>query len=276
MSKDVLKQQLGTIELLLIWEGEVSNARLTELFSVHRTQISDLMLQYRTMFPLALRPKKGRWGYLANRANLKPKLTDGSLKAYVAVLNRGISPSANVAVIEPIQHEPSGKLFARLSQAIRKQQGVQITYRSFTRPKARECVIFPHAMVQSQGRWHVRAFCRESDQYQDFAIGRVSQAVLIDEVYEEVQALDKAWNTWVNLSIVVHPALNPQAQSIIKEERFKGVNGLVQKTRAAFAHYLLQELRVATNVKKQLPPDYLLALKNKKALEKWLPKNEVD
>jgi WYL domain len=274
MSRNVLKRQLAGIELLLIWEGEISSARLSELLTVHRTQVSDLILQYRTMFPLAARPNKGRWGFTANRAHLKPKLTDGSLKAYVAVLNHGEIPSVNVEVAEPLQLDPSSKLFARVSKAMRKQQGIVITYRSFARPKQHELVIFPHAMVQSQGRWHVRAFCRESNQYQDFVMGWINQVVFMDEVYEDVQVLDKAWHTWVNLSIGVHPALSPQAQSLVKEERFKGATGFVQKTRAAFAHYVLDELRVAINIKKQLPPDYLLALKNKKAVEKWLLPNE--
>ena len=56
----------------------------------------------------------------------------------------------------------------------------------------------------------------------------------------------------------------------MRNEYFKGTAARVENCRAALLNYLAQELMAATDMKRQAPPDFQLAIENIQECRRWL------
>jgi hypothetical protein len=69
-------------------------------------------------------------------------------------------------------------------------------------------------------RWHARAFDRESEQFRDFVLGRLSKVKIADEAGSATRD-DADWRSFVSLIIAPHPGLTPaQSRAIAIAMRF--------------------------------------------------------
>ena len=128
-------------------------------------------------------------------------------------------------------------------------------------PAGTRRVIYPHAVVRGSQRWHTRAWCGERLEYRDFTLGRISSPSLIDAKPKELPP-DQAWDTMVEVRVAAHSALPHEQEKVILDEYFKGTAGRRFSVRAALLNYLLNDIRAATEPKRQAPPEYLLEVTN--------------
>jgi predicted DNA-binding transcriptional regulator YafY len=77
-----------------------------------------------------------------------------------------------------------------------------------SRPEPMRRTIEPHALAYDGFRWHARALDRETAEFHDFVLGRVSTPKSGGED-DSKSAADVDWNSFVDLVIARHPELIP-------------------------------------------------------------------
>ena len=215
---------------------------------------------------------------------------DPKLKAYVAThaayvaAERAAGDQPVALMLAPyLSEEGGGQLstdwsfthtsphtFSRINLAIADRVRVKFSYCSMGNPEPHERTVEPHCLVKTGRRWHVRGYCVEKQDFRDFVLGRMSKVKLLTDPSTAAPSGDQAWSTFVDVRIVAHPKLSEAQQLVVRNEYFNGTAARVEKCRAALLNYLVQEIRAATDVSVQRPPDYQLAIENMDECRQWL------
>lgn len=270
---DVQDERLERVARLLIWEGRLSRARLMELFGLSGTRASEWLKEFREA-----RPDWVEWD-----SRLRSLVTTSA--AYRAIekseaaaveLMGGAEPDIGVldgdsALILPWDFaRVSPYIFSRLRLAIKDSVRIGFNYSSMSRPSVHARVIEPHSIIRAGRRWHVRGYCVERRDFRDFVLGRMSGVLLTEEASCHRSTEDAKWNRSVKVRLVAHPALSAEQIQLVRREYFAGMAARSTTCRGPLVPYFIQELRAATDVQRQLPPDYQLALDNTEECKEWL------
>ena len=270
---DVQDERLERVARLLIWEGRLSRARLMEQFGLSGTRASEWLKEFREA-----RPEWVEWD-----SRLRSLVTTRT--AYRAIersdaaaveLMGGAEPDIGVldgdsALILPWDFSRvSPYIFSRLRLAIKDGVRIGFNYSSMSRPSVHARVIEPHSIIRAGRRWHVRGYCVERRDFRDFVLGRMSDVLLTEQVSSHRSTDDAKWNRSVKVRLVAHPALSAEQMQLVRREYFAGTAARSTTCRGPLVPYFIQELRAATDIERQLPPDYQLALDNKEECKEWL------
>lgn len=256
------------MDVLVRWEGELSNARIREVFGVQAVQSSRLLAAYMAERGEAL-------SRATPRAPVKPSprfddvVPPTSADDYVRLLSGASTslPGSDLLVdARPSLLSENPRLFADLLTACRAGTGLWIAYGSMQNPGGIERSIFPHSLVRAPRRWHMRAWCDLRKEFRDFALGRVLSYTMLDQAAPKLRRQDVDWNKFVNLKVVAHPEFGEEHQRLLRREYFAGKASLNLRVRKALASYVVQDLRLATDLKRDRPPQFQLYLKNSESL----------
>lgn len=281
---DTPHQRLAILKLLLIWEGRLNRARLMELFNLGSNSASVWIREFRELNPewLVWDTKTRSYhatlsAYKAWRTADPRRLNEAAfLRQYLAMVglphaSSGVAPGeVGVLAAFPDLSTPTPQHFATLSEAIRLRRAVQLTYRSMQNPEPHLLVISPHNLIRAGRRWHVRAFCDTRQGFRDYALGRMVEVQLLQASASRGEEDDTAWLASVPVRLVAHPKLSPGQEALIRFEYFGNTAARVETCRGALVSYFIQDARAATDVSKQLPPDYQLAVANLDEVKPWL------
>ncbi len=270
------------LELLLLWEGRLNNARVRELFGLSAVRASEWIREFRGRHPRWMRwDSKTRSYhatpemYRAGREDARQSERAASLARYLALVglpHAGPDEFSDRVIwgAFPDLSTPQPHIFAVLREAARMQRAVQIIYRSMQDPDPHERTIAPHSIVRAGRRWHTRAFCSTKKEFRDYALGRIVDAQLREEPAERREVEDEAWCTPVRVHLIAHPDLTPAQEALIRYEYFNETARRVQTCRGALVSYFIQDIRAAIDLKTQRPPEYQLAVDNVKEVTRWL------
>lgn len=256
---DSSSSRLDEIETVLYWEGQIDNARIRELLGVKTVWASRLLAELIVrMKGKVLRPRKH--GPVILEEHLARKRS--SPTPYLKILGRSpLSPSQwTDARIDLTTVCPA--VFSAVHRAIELGVGIRISYRSMSNPKGSARVVYPHTVVRAPRRLHLRGWCAQSQDFRDFVLARIQSAAVTDDPAPHSAAADMAWNRDVELTLVPHPALTPDQQTLIADEFFPGARARKLRVKEALAGYVVQDLRLATNLENHRPPEYQLFLAN--------------
>jgi len=253
-------ERLSDLETVLLWEGEIDNLRIRELFGVQSVWASRLLAELtKHMGKRARRATAYAPLQLAPDANGRGKRQ--SPDEYLRVVTRTTAETRSEALFEDARRDLSvvaPEVFSSVVKAMRIGVGLQLVYQSLNHPKGTERIVFPHALIRVPRRWHMRAWCSERKDFRDFTLGRVASAALTEKPAPQGRANDKDWNEVVSFNVVAHPELTPEQQAMIAAEYFPGASARNLKVRRCFAPYIIQDLRLATDPRKHAPPEYQL------------------
>jgi hypothetical protein len=102
-------------------------------------------------------------------------------------------------------------------------------------------VIKPHALAHDGFRWHARTFDRETGEFRDFVLGRMSKPKPGRRAGSASKE-DAAWHSFVALVIALHPGLTPaQKRTIALDYGIRGGSASI-KVRRALLFYALKRL----------------------------------
>lgn len=256
---------------ILLWEGRIGRARLIAEFELSPIRASEWLRDFRESYPTWV-----AW-------DPKLKAYEATHAAYVAV-NRTSTEQPVAAMLAPYLSEEGGgqmstdwsftrtspQVFSRINLAITDRVRVKFSYCSMGNPEPHERTLEPHSLVKTGRRWHVRGYCVEKQDFRDFVLGRMSKVKLLTDPSTADPKGDRTWSTFVEVRIVAHPKLSEAQQLVVRNEYFNGTTARVEKCRAALLNYLVQEIRAATDVNVQRPPDYQLAIQNMDECRQWL------
>lgn len=264
-----LGERLRQLESVLLWEGQLDNARVRHLFSIQAVQASRLLREFADAHPHGVRRDAQRAAYVAT-GRFRPQHAQGDLQEYLA-LQDASSPIR--AVVEDSRLEltlPDARVFSELVRACVERKPVTILYRSMSTPQGRLRLVYPHAVVRAGRRWHMRAWCFEREGFRDFAVTRVGSVRSAPEAPPMPPQEDRAWTTMAKVILVAHPALKKPQAELIEHEHLGGRNSRALEVRSCLVDYVLQDLRVAVDVQRHRPPEYQLAVANLAEIEPHL------
>ena len=281
---DTIHQRLAMLKLLLIWEGRLNRGRIMGLFDLSSNWASVWIREFREQYPDWLSWDTKTRSFHATPAAYKEwRATDpqrfadaASLAQYLALVGL---PYAATSVVPgdggllaafPDLSTPSPQHFAVISEAIRQHRSVQLTYRSMQNPEPHPRIISPHNLIRAGRRWHVRAYCDTRQDFRDYALGRIADVKPLSVPASVGEKDDKAWLANVQVRLIAHPDLTFAQESLIRFEYFGNTAARVETCRGALVNYFIQDVRAATDVKKQRPPDYQLAVANLEEVKPWL------
>ena len=275
MQNDRLRHMM----LLLIWEGSLSRKRLIELFNLSGIRASEWLREFRDQQPSFSRwddatkshlPTSALYQWLKDTALDEAGTASLGLNQYLPLVRSLLSPDEWLVEGFPTLSSPSPAIFACLQRAIAKQQGVAITYVSMTRPEPHSRVLFPHSIICTGQRWHVRGYSPEHGEFRDHNIGRLLSAVAVSEISPITAAGDAKWHEKLPVHLIPHPMLPLHQAGVVQHEYFGGLSGRIDHIRAALVPYYLADKQVALDLDVQLPPSYLLAVANPEEVRPWM------
>lgn len=263
--EESVSDRLADLETILRWEGELDNARIRQFLGVKPVWASRLLAEViERLGALIKRPSKHGpivWASPTSRPN--PRQSPDSYLKLVSSAPGGadaLLPCLHDARIDLTAVHPG--VFSTALQAARSGCGARIVYRSMTNPEGVSRTVFPHALVRAPRRWHMRAWCAERGDFRDFVLSRVQAAESVETPRPEEAMVDHdtSWTRMVDLRLVPHPSLTEAQQNLIAAEMFPGARAKRLRVRHCLAMYVLQDLRVALDLKRDLPPEFQLAL----------------
>lgn len=272
--------RLADLETILRWEGELDNARIRQFLGVKPVWASRLLAELiERLGALIKRPNKRGpivWASPAPRSN--PRQSPDAYLKLVSSAPGGadaLLPCLHDARIDLTAVHPG--VFSTVLQAARTGAGVKILYRSMNHPEGIPRIVFPHALVRAPRRWHMRAWCTERRDFRDFVLSRVQAAEGVDATRppEAAEDRDTGWTRMVDLRLVPHPSLTEAQQNLIAAEMFPGARAKRLRVRRSLAMYVLQDLRVAVDLKRDLPPEFQLALASPEGIGDLLPDAKI-
>tara|TARA_R110002124_G_scaffold14345_9_gene64126 strand:- start:27191 stop:27976 length:786 start_codon:yes stop_codon:yes gene_type:complete len=251
-------KQFEFIELVLAYEGLLTNQRMRETFGISSVQASRIIATYRNAYPRNTSPIKGEGrGRYMPTSRFSPAIATLSIDQYFrAVANTSINVEME-EVRQDFTHVDPGH-FRVLHASVTMNGAVQIIYRSMNNPGGTERVVHPRAFVFAGRRWHLRAFDETTEEHRDFNLARICGAELVEKA--TTTPPDFEWDEYVNLQLRPHPRLNSAQEQLIRDELFNGAAGRQVTTRRALVRYVLRDLEVAENPDTQQPPEYQLYL----------------
>lgn len=251
-------KQFEFIELVLAYEGLLTNQRLRETFGITGVQASRIIAAYRDAHPhnIATDKGKGKGRYIPT-----PRFSPTVAMLRIDHYFRATSNTSTSIEVEEVRQDfthVDPKIFRALHSAVHVKGAVHINYRSMNNPEGVERVVHPRAFVFAGRRWHLRAFDEVTEEHRDFNLARIGAAEAAEK--SASTPLDVDWDEYVKLQLRPHPLLNSAQERLIRDELFNGAAGRQVTTRRALVPYVLRDLEVAENPDTQQPPEYQLCL----------------
>lgn len=246
------RKRLQFLEFKLYWEGKVNRGDLTAEFGISIPQASVDFTKYQEMAPQNISYNSSAKHY-EPAETFSPIFIELSADAYFSTIL--CSPTESIATCgsDYVAAVPNPSrvigldVLRILVQAIKNKQVVSVDYRSFNNPQAGNTrLISPHAFGTDGSRWHVRAFCHESNSFKDFVLGRIASAVMGSESDIDVNS-DHKWLNYAEVVIGPNPKLNEAQKSIVAMDYGMTDFELKFKCRIALLYYLTKKLGIDRN-----------------------------
>ena len=271
-----VERRLAFIEERLFWLGEVNRTDLVRRFGVSMSQASGDIGRYLAHDPPGVTYDKSAKCYVAGdsyRAVLAApdakrflgelRLVDlGSLSAEETML--GVLPPFDAT---PLPERAIDPLVLRaVLRAMRERRALDVLYQSMSRPSPMQRVIEPHALAHDGFRWHARAYDRETKEFRDFVLGRMSRPKMREQAGTP-PADDAEWNAFATLVIAPHPKLTTaQARAIAIDYGIRGRSTTV-KVRRALLFYALKRLGLDVAPEARPASEQHIVLLNRREVE---------
>lgn len=251
-------RQFEFIELVLAYEGLLTNQRLREKFDISSVQASRVLASYRGAHPdNVLHLKGGGRGRYAPSSKFTPAIATLGVEHYFQT----VANTAENIEVEDVRKDftvVTPQSFRVIHSAMSEGNAAQITYRSMNHPNGIDRIVHPRAFVFAGRRWHLRAFDESTAEHRDFNLSRISNAIPSQKNVST--PVDADWENYVHLLLQPHPLLTPDQEKLIRDELFNGAAARRVTVRRALVQYTLRELEIAVDPNIQRPPEYQLFL----------------
>lgn len=276
-------RRLEFIDFRLRWEGRLNRSDLMAYFGISVPQASLDISRYRELAPGNLAYDASARVYAAT-PSFEPVYSTSSpsrfLNEVLARVSGVLEPETSlIGHMPPVAATPvpgralDAQVLFSILQAIREQRRVQVRYHSVQRPEPTVRVLSPHAIAHDGFRWHARAYCHTRNDFCDFVIARVLEAVTLEEPGYPSDG-DERWKATIELVLAPHPKL-PKAHRRAIELDYGMVNGTVGLScRQALAFYVLRHFGLDDELERR-PEVQQVVLKNRSTVRKAIAAPEL-
>jgi hypothetical protein len=222
------KQRLQFIEAMLIWDGSVQRGDVCKVFDVTPNHLTRDIRRYRTCHKDALEYDVESRAYRRGR-RFKPLLASGSPEEYLALLQAhcasrttSVLPAMGYVAHAESVPAPTGviepEVLRLVMHALRNETNVGITYQSLREPNPIRRTIWPHILVYTGERWHVRAYDGDRQAFRDFVLSRCTEAASTQASASVDIPEDCEWRDFERIEIVPAPRLSGTQKTVIAKE----------------------------------------------------------
>jgi hypothetical protein len=271
-----VEQRLAFIDERLFWLGEVNRADLVRRFGVSMSQASGDIAHYLAHDPPGVAYDKSAKRYVADE-RFRPVIAEANATTFLGQLRlveAGILAAEDtvLGVVPPFDATPvperriDAVMLRAILRAIRAPMALDILYQSMSRPTTTRRMIEPHALAHDGFRWHARAFDRDSSEFRDFVLGRVSKPKIVGPAVSAPKD-DADWHSFATLLIAPHPGLTPaQAKAIAIDYGIRGASTAI-RVRRALLFYALKRLGLDVAPDIRPPHEQHIVLLNREEVE---------
>ncbi|MGE0148027.1 MAG: WYL domain-containing protein [Parvibaculaceae bacterium] len=245
-----VRRRLEFIDFRLFWDGRFNRSDLAHAFGISPQQASTDIAQYEKIAPENLQYDRAEKVY-RRAESFAPAFIGETIERYllqlVAIENRWMraedtwfhtTPSVEVITLGRRPTDPT--VLLRVLDAIRNGLEIDIEYASLTGSVRPSRAIAPHALSHSAGRWYVRSWSREHNDFRDYNLNRIG-AVTDQRPAAIDPKLDFEWVHSINLVIVPNPELSAERQAAVAAEHAMTEGRLTRPCRLSLSFYLMSE-----------------------------------
>lgn len=267
--------RLRAIEILAHWTGRVNTSELMDRFGISRRIAQQDITRYLRLAPGNLVYDRQEKAYLPTSI-FRPLFTQGQISEYLALEEQAAeAPQVdNITQISPPSFSLDPQVVRPILNAIRAAQAVRVLYRSLTHPKGLSRILFPHQLVNSGFRWHVRAYCALRQDFRDFNLARVlrSEPHSIPRPLDADPLADRLWQEPVKLLIAPNERLSVEEQTLIRYEfGIRPGQPLAVTCRGCLVQYVLQAYQIEAKTPEDAnPQQHRLVLINRDEVAAYL------
>jgi len=267
-----VRRRLEFIDFRLFWDGRFNRSDLAGTFGISAQQASADIGQYEKIAPLNLRYDRTEKAY--RRADtFAPKFIGQTIDRYllqlIAIENRWMRPEDTwFDAIPPVEVLTLGRrptnptVLLRVLDAIRSHLEIDVEYSSLTGSAQPSRAIAPHALSHSAGRWYVRSWSREHNDFRDYNLNRIG-TVKGERPASVDPQLDFEWVHKINLIIVPNAALSAERQAAVAAEHAMTDGRLIRPCRLSLSFYLMSEYNLDVESGVLKPEKQQIVLQNR-------------
>ncbi|KKN43710.1 hypothetical protein LCGC14_0700510 [marine sediment metagenome] len=266
-----VEKRLRYILLKTYWEGEVSRGDLVKMFGIASTQATKDFQGLKLSYPNAVFYDGSTRRYVPDHA-LGQYVSTYSFDEYYSI---ALAPNNFAYIMQTQSRAINPEIYRVLNKSIRNSFGLKVSYRSMNDPTGLKLrTIYPHSVIRSGFRWHIRAYELQSKSFKDFNIARINPTLTL--IPEKLNAAhidnDKSWNTMVTLLLTPNLQFNEQQRKVIASDHNGSEESMVIQvnTRAALLLYTLH-LYELTDFTESPPTSQHLQIGNLNNIWTYLP-----
>lgn len=265
-------KRLEFIDFRLFWDGSFNRKDLVDFFGISEQQASSDIAQYQSRAERNLRYDRSLKSFVRTEG-YQPEFigsfSDRYLLQLMAVKNGWMSASDTwfseappVDVVGFIKRRAtSPDNLIQILDAIKQNADLNIEYASLTGTPAGTRAIVPHSFLFAAGRWYVRAWSRDHNDFRDYSLNRIASAVIVGP--SSVTAdLDLEWHHTMELILVPNPKLELVKQAAVAVEYEMVDEELRVPSRLSAAFYIINEHNLDVEPGLLKPEKQQLVLKN--------------
>ena len=274
-----IQQDYALLETIVHWEGRLTIQQLENSLKISRSTAQKRLKDYRNQHPSQLEYDESLKGYVPAES-FQPRYHDGDINQYNIWLHESGEKEFLIDLVDTPLRQIEAPLIRPILYAIRKQQSIDVCYRSMNNPHGADRIISPHSLIFDGIRHHVRAYCELKQDFRDFVLSRFvlderDKPPLLNGPAIQTREQDKAWNTQIEFCIEPDSRLNRAQQQLIAYEYQMQANDQFGwqrqlSCRAAVLQYLLKRLRL--DLQQEIPQaqQIVISSKDRDKLKPWL------
>lgn len=267
-----VRRRLEFVDFRLFWDGRFNRSDLADTFGISTQQASADIAEYEKFVPENLRYDRAEKAFVRTET-FSPAFIGETIDRYllqlVAIENRWMRPEDTwFDAKPPVEFITLGRrptdptVLLRVLDAIRKGLEIDIEYASLTGSVQPSRTIAPHALAHSAGRWYVRSWSRDHNDFRDYNLNRIG--AVIDQRSASIDpALDFEWVHKIDLVILPNPDLSLERRVAVASEIGMTDGRLVRPCRLSLSFYLMSEYNLDVEPGRLKPEKQQIILQNR-------------
>ena len=245
-----VRRRLEFIEFRLFWSGRLNRSDLTEMFGISAPQGSADIKDYERLAPENITYDPTLKAFIRTPA-FSPifigAYTDHYLLQIVALSGGWMRmedtwfeamPRVEIATLK--RQPTDTAILLKVLAAIEGRKEIDISYLSLTGSSSEARTIAPHAFAYAAGKWYVRSWAREHNDFRDYVLGRIV-GVAGERPCPVDSSLDFEWAHMINLEVIPNEGLSPERREAVAREHRMEDGKLLIPCRLSLSFYLMSE-----------------------------------
>lgn len=203
--------------------------RVSDQFGIAANHVTKDLKAYQEEHPDSIVFKPSVRAYVPG-PDFAPAYASGDPDEYLALLHVHASSGSSAplaslgghSVAAEVLPEPNNTIDRDVLQAVvralRQGLGIRVSYHSTSGDRPTRRTLWPHALVHSGVRWHVRAYDDHRSDYRNFALQRMDRVRSEDAPLPADAGGDREWLSKVSLEIIPNPELNEHQKKIVARD----------------------------------------------------------